>query len=42
MYTKGEPKEVAKAYLDYMVSSDAKQLVDKLNYIPVSDMKVSR
>ena len=42
MYTKGEPKEVAKAFLDYMVSSNAKPLVDKLNYIPVSDMKVSR
>lgn len=42
MYTKGEPKEVAKAFLDYMVSSNAKTLVEKLNYIPVSDMKVSR
>ncbi|ERI89537.1 phosphate binding protein [Clostridiales bacterium oral taxon 876 str. F0540] len=42
MYTKGEPKEIAKAFLDYMVSNEAKSLVEKLNYIPVSDMKVSR
>jgi len=42
MYTKGEPKDLTKAFLDYMVSSEAKPLVDKLNYIPISDMKVSR
>lgn len=42
MYTKGEPKDLTKAFLDYMVSSDVKSLVEKLNYIPISDMKVTR
>lgn len=42
MYTKGEQNEVVKAFLDYMVGSDAKAVIDKLNYIPISDMKVSR
>jgi len=40
MYTKGEAKGVAKAFIDYMMSDDNKVLVEKLGYIPSSDMKV--
>lgn len=42
MYTKGEPTGLAKTFLDYMVSDEVKPLVEKLGYIPVSDMKVQR
>lgn len=42
MYTKGEPKEVAKAYLDYMTNDEVKPILNKLGYIPVKDMKVTR
>lgn len=43
MYTKGEPKGLAKAFLDYMLSSDVqKNLVPQMGYIPIDDMKVSR
>ncbi|WP_373898515.1 phosphate ABC transporter substrate-binding protein [Haloimpatiens sp. FM7315] len=38
MYTKGAPKGVSKAFLEYMVSDENKSLVEKLGYIPVSDM----
>lgn len=40
MYTNGEAKGVAKAFIDYVMSSDNKDLVKKLGYIPTSDMKV--
>lgn len=40
MYTKGEATGLVKTFLDYMVSDDNKALVEKLGYIPVSDMKV--
>jgi len=40
MYTKGEAKGVAKAFIDYMMSDDNKVLIEKLGYIPSSDMKV--
>lgn len=39
MYTKGEPKGLTKAFLDYMVSDDNKALVEKLGYIPMGDLK---
>lgn len=39
MYTKGEAKDAVKAFLDYMVSADNKAAIEKLGYIPVSDMK---
>lgn len=39
MYTKGEAKDTVKAFLDYMVSADNKAVIEKLGYIPVSDMK---
>ncbi|MEF2968409.1 phosphate ABC transporter substrate-binding protein [Paenibacillus sp. M1] len=45
MYTKGEPNEVAKAFLDYMVSeavqNDQGDVVE-LGYIPISKMQVTR
>ncbi len=42
MYTKGEAKDLTKAFLDYMVSDAVKPVVEKLGYIPISNMKVSR
>ncbi|MCM3702942.1 phosphate ABC transporter substrate-binding protein [Paenibacillus macerans] len=45
MYTKGEPNDVVKAFLDYMVSEDVQKEdgdVVELGYIPVSKMQVKR
>jgi phosphate transport system substrate-binding protein len=42
MYTKGETKDIAKVFLEYMVSEEVKPIITKLGYIPISDMKVSR
>ncbi|MCM0650872.1 phosphate ABC transporter substrate-binding protein [Clostridium swellfunianum] len=42
MYTKGEAKDVAKAFLEYIVSEEVKPVITKLGYIPINDMKVSR
>lgn len=42
MYTKGEPKDLTKAFLDFMVSAEVKPIIEKLGYIAISDMKVSR
>lgn len=43
MYTKGEPNEVAKAFLDYMVSDEVQNGdVVELGYIPTSKMQVTR
>ncbi|MDF2882367.1 MAG: phosphate transporter substrate-binding protein [Clostridiaceae bacterium] len=39
MYTKGEANGLAKAFIDYMSSADNKALVEKLGYIPMTDMK---
>jgi len=39
MYTKGEATDATKAFLDYMVSTDNKALVEKLGYISASDIK---
>ncbi|WP_027623339.1 phosphate ABC transporter substrate-binding protein PstS family protein [Clostridium lundense] len=39
MYTKGEPTGVTKAFLDYMVSDENKSVIEKLGYIPVTDIK---
>lgn len=45
MYTKGEPNEIVKAFLDYMVSdevqSDEGDVVE-LGYIPIKKMQVTR
>ena len=43
MYTKDEPKGLAKEFLDYMVSEDVqKEIVPQLGYIPVSEMTIDR
>ncbi|GGE37193.1 phosphate-binding protein PstS [Pullulanibacillus camelliae] len=43
MYTKGEPKGVAKAFIDYMLSDDVQgSLVEKQGYLPVTKMMVER
>ena len=42
MYTKGEPDEATKAFIDYMTSNDFKKQLTDLGYIPITDMKVSR
>ena len=43
MYTKGEPSKLAKKFLDYMMTDDVQQeIVGKMGYIPINDMKVSR
>lgn len=43
MYTKGEAKGVAKAFIDYMMTDkDAQKLVVDLGYIPTSEMTVKR
>lgn len=43
MYTKGDPNEVVKAFLDYMVSDEVQKAdVEELGYIPVSKMQVKR
>lgn len=43
MYTKGEPNEVVKAFLDYMVSDEVQNAdVVELGYIPASKMQVKR
>lgn len=39
MYTKGEAKDLSKAFLEYMTSSENKALIEKLGYIPASDIK---
>ncbi|MDW8801104.1 phosphate ABC transporter substrate-binding protein [Clostridium sp. A1-XYC3] len=40
MYTRGEPKELSKTFIDYMKSDESKALIEKSGYIPASDMKV--
>ncbi|QTH39818.1 phosphate ABC transporter substrate-binding protein [Cohnella sp. LGH] len=43
MYTKGEPSELAKAFLDYMLSDEIQNAdVVELGYIPASKMQVKR
>lgn len=39
MYTKGQPDEVTKAFLDYMVSDENKSVIEGLGYIPGSELK---
>jgi phosphate transport system substrate-binding protein len=42
-YTKGEPNELAKAFLDYLASDAVqKNILPKQGYLPVTDMKVER
>lgn len=43
MYTKGEPKQLTKEFLEYILSDDVQDnIVAKLGYIPVSQMQVER
>ncbi len=43
MYTKGEPNELAKAFLDFMLSDEIQNAdVVELGYIPASQMQVKR
>ncbi|MDQ0197287.1 phosphate ABC transporter substrate-binding protein [Neobacillus ginsengisoli] len=42
-YTKGEPNEVAKAFLDYLMSDEVQTgILTKQGYLPVTQMKVER
>ncbi len=38
MYTKGKPKDLAQALIDYMTSPDVKDLVQSLGFIAITDM----
>ncbi|MDP4085309.1 MAG: phosphate ABC transporter substrate-binding protein [Bacillota bacterium] len=43
MYTKGQPTDVEKAFLDYIISDEAQTaLLPKQGYIPVTKMQVER
>lgn len=43
MYTKGEPNKLAKKLLDYMMTAEVQNnIVGKMGYIPIDDMKVTR
>ncbi|REK69410.1 phosphate ABC transporter substrate-binding protein [Paenibacillus paeoniae] len=43
MYTKGEPNEVAKAFLDYMMTDEVQDgAVVELGYIPAKKMQITR
>ncbi|CRK84147.1 phosphate ABC transporter substrate-binding protein [Neobacillus massiliamazoniensis] len=42
-YTKGQPTDLEKAFLDFLMSSDVQNnIVKKQGYLPVTDMKVER
>jgi len=42
MYTKGEAAGVVKTFIDYMLGDEVKPIIEKLGYIPIGDMKVTR
>ncbi|VUW96086.1 Phosphate-binding protein PstS 1 precursor [Streptococcus constellatus] len=43
MYTKGEPNKLAKKFLEYMMTAEVQNnIVGKMGYIPINDMKVAR
>ncbi|MCH3964064.1 MAG: phosphate ABC transporter substrate-binding protein [Clostridium sp.] len=39
MYTKGEAKDISKAFIDYVLDDANKETITKLGYIPMSDIK---
>ena len=43
MYTKGEPNKLSKKFLEYMMTAEVQNnIVGKMGYIPINDMKVTR
>ena len=43
IYTKGEPNKLAKKFLEYMMTAEVQNnIVGKMGYIPINDMKVTR
>lgn len=43
MYTKGEPNKLTKKFLDYIMTTEVQNnIVGKMGYIPINDMKVTR
>lgn len=42
MYTKGPASGLAKLYIDFVMSDEAKPIISKMSYISISDMKVKR
>lgn len=42
MYTKGEAKDLTKAFLDYMVSDEVNPFTEQLGYFAIKDMKVTK
>lgn len=43
MYTKGEPNKLAKKFMDYIMTAEVQNnIVGKMGYIPINDMKVTR
>ena len=42
MYTKGEPNEVAKAFLDYIMGDEYGKKVEEMGYGVTSKMTVER
>ena len=42
-YTKGEPNKLTKKFLDYIMTAEVQNnIVGKMGYIPINDMKVTR
>lgn len=39
MYTKGEAQVLTKEFLDYMISHDNEKTIEKLEYIPIINLK---
>ena len=43
MYTRGEPNKLTKKFLDYIMTAEVQNnIVGKMGYIPINDMKVTR
>jgi phosphate transport system substrate-binding protein len=42
MYTKGEPKGLAKTFIDYVLSPAGQQIVKKLDFVPVKPLEQSK